>query len=189
MTYLSMQEKNMLKRIFNLKSFLIIISMLSALNLYAQRERNYIYLFDCTQSMSGYGGSPDIWEQTKQYLKSDIEILSENSTVNIVPFQGKAYDVIRFERNEYKWNKINKVLDTYIQNVTNTNICSAWDSGVKLIDENKDNYLFLLTDGADNSNGSKEQSLEAVCKRIKEWCGKYKNSYAFNSIEKDSERL
>lgn len=169
----------MSKRIFNLKSFLIIISMLSALNLYAQRERNYIYLFDCTQSMSGYGGSPDIWEQTKQYLKSDIEILSENSTVNIVPFQGKAYDVIRFERNEYKWNKINKVLDTYIQNVTNTNICSAWDSGVKLIDENKDNYLFLLTDGADNSNGSKEQSLEAVCKRIKEWCGKYKNSYAF----------
>lgn len=153
--------------------------MLSVLNLYAQRERNYIYLFDCTQSMSGYGGSPDIWEQTKQYLKSDIEILSENSTINIVPFQGKAYDVIRFERSEYKWSKINKVLDNYIKNVTNTNICSAWDSGVKLIDENKDNYLFLLTDGADNSNGNKEQSLDAVCKRIKEWCGRYKNSYAF----------
>jgi len=43
-----------------------------------------------------------------------------------------------------------------------------------LLDPAKDNYFFLLTDGVDNVSG-----MDAVCKRISEWCAKYKNCYGF----------
>ena len=57
-----------------------------AVTVKAQRERNYIYLFDCTQSMEGYGGQPDIWSQTKQWLWDDIGQLKDGQ-ITIIPFQ------------------------------------------------------------------------------------------------------
>lgn len=143
-------------------------------SLNAQRERNYVYLFDCTQSMAGYGNSPDIWEDTKKYLKEEIARMDEYSTVHIIPFQGKLHPTITFEGNNVDFNKINSQFDKYIKEITNTNICAAWDEGIKLFDPDKDNYLFLLTDGEDNVHG-----VDAICERIRKWCGQYKNSHAF----------
>lgn len=58
----------------DLKKFcLLLLTLLIAQNTMAQRERNYIYLLDCTKSMKGYNNAPDIWEPTKNYLKTDIE--------------------------------------------------------------------------------------------------------------------
>lgn len=152
--------------------FVFILCILScALSLHAQRERNYIYLFDCTQSMITV---QDIWEPTKTYLREDIERQSPSSTVTIIPFQGNAHPAIQFECKDFNWSKIEEQFNKYIKDKTNTNICSAWDNGVKHIDVNKDNYLYILTDGEDNVYGT-----EALCQRIREWCGKYKNSYAF----------
>lgn len=153
------------------KPFLFILCILLCMPLYAQRERNYIYLFDCTQSMRTV---VNIWEPTKKYLKDDIEKLSSSSTISIIPFQNTTYPTIQFQRKNFNWNKIEEQFNKYIENKTNTNICSAWDEGVKWIDTNKDNYFFILTDGEDNVEGTKE-----LCKRIHEWCGKYRNSYAF----------
>lgn len=153
------------------RTLLTIFNILLCVALYAQRERNYIYLFDCTQSMKTV---VDIWEPTKNYLKVDIEKLSMSSTISIIPFQGITHPAIQFERGSFNWNKIDEQFNKYIEDRTNTNICSAWDEGVKCIDVNKDNYLFVLTDGEDNVKGT-----EALCQRIREWCGKYKNSYAF----------
>lgn len=152
-------------------AFLFTFCIFLCAPLYCQRERNYIYLFDCTQSMKTV---VDIWEPTKKYLKEDIEKLSLSSTVSIIPFQGITHPTIQFERESFNWSKIEEKLNKYIEKITNTNICSAWDEGVKCIDMNKDNYLFILTDGEDNVNGT-----QALCKRISEWCGKYKNSYLF----------
>lgn len=153
------------------KTLVIIFNILLCLTTYAQRERNYIYLFDCTQSMKTV---VDIWEPTKNYLKVDIEKLSLSSTVSIIPFQGITHPAIQFERGNFNWNKIEEQFNKYIENRTNTNICSAWDEGMKCIDVNKDNYFFILTDGEDNVKGT-----EALCQRIRDWCGKYRNSYAF----------
>lgn len=153
------------------KTLLTIFNILLCVVLYAQRERNYIYLFDCTQSMKTV---VDIWVPTKNYLKVDIEKLSLSSTISIIPFQGKTHPAIQFERESFNWDRIDEQFNKYIEDRTNTNICSAWDEGVKCIDVNKDNYFFILTDGEDNVKGT-----EALCQRIREWCGKYKNSYAF----------
>jgi len=153
------------------KVFLFLLFAVFALSAMAQRERNYVYLLDCTQSMQ----EPNrIWDATKQYLKDDITRLSDESEVSVVPFQTKAYAPISFKRADFDWGAIEKKIEEYIKERTHTGICNAWDAGVKLMDPAKDNYFFLLTDGVDNVSG-----MDAVCKRISEWCAKYRNCYGF----------
>jgi len=152
-------------------TLLTLLALLLSLPLMAQRERNYVYVVDCTQSMQ----EPNkIWDITKKYLREDIERLSPQSTVSVVPFQGKAYEPISFVREEFNWNKIDKRLEELIKQKTNTGICRAWDGGVSLIDPAKDNYFYLLTDGQDNVDG-----MDAVVSRISQWCSKYDHSYGF----------
>ena len=140
----------------------------------AQRERNYIYLLDCTKSMTGFGGSPKIWDPTREYLKNELEKHTPGTTLHVVPFQDKILPAFSFDANELDWGKIDKDLQKHVQNITNTNICDAWDVTNKYIDKHKDNYIILLTDGKDNVNG-----MAAVSKKLSEWCGKYENTYAF----------
>lgn len=158
----------------HLKTIMLLLSLIISLSVVAQRERNYIYLLDCTKSMTGYGGSPKIWDPTRTYLKKELEKHTPGTTLHVVPFQGKVLPAYSFDANDLDWNKIDKELQKHVQNVTNTNICDAWDSTDKFIDKHKDNYIILLTDGKDNVNG-----MEAVSKKLKDWCGKYPNTYAF----------
>lgn len=157
-----------------LKTLLILISLISSLSVFAQRERNYIYVLDCTKSMTGYNGSPNIWEPTKDYLRKELEKHTPGTTLHVIPFQGKTLPAFSFDANNLEWKKIEKQLEEHVKDVTNTNICDAWDATDKYIDEHKDNYIILLTDGKDNING-----MTAVAKKLSEWCGKYPNSYAF----------
>jgi hypothetical protein len=156
-----------------MKAIKVLLSFLAftCLTAMGQRERNYIYLFDCTQSMIN---QVNIWQPTKNYLKDDITKLDPNSTVTIIPFQNSAFEAIQFTRSNFNWGNIEKQLNKYIESVSGTNICSAWDKGTTYIDPNKDNYFLLLTDGLDTY-----EKIPGVCKRIGAWCGKYKNSYAF----------
>lgn len=157
-----------------MKRILIILLALLPLTLHAQRERNYIYLLDCTKSMTGYGGSPNIWNPTLDYLKKELEKHTPGTTLHVVPFQGKVLPYFSFDAKNLNWNKINKELQKYVLDVTNTNICDAWDFTNFFIEPHKDNYIILLTDGKDNVNG-----MAAVAKKMSEWCGKHPNSYAF----------
>lgn len=145
-----------------------------SLSVLAQRERNYIYVLDCTKSMTGYGGSPKIWDPTREYLRKELEKHTPGTTLHIVPFQGKVLPAFSFDANNLDWNKIDKQLQEHVKNVTNTNICDAWDSTDKYIDLHKDNYIILLTDGKDNVKG-----MAAVAKKLSDWCGRFPNSYAF----------
>ncbi|MCF0216088.1 MAG: VWA domain-containing protein [Fibrobacteraceae bacterium] len=140
---------------------------------FAQKERNYVYLFDCTQSMQGYKNkTPDIWNTTKEYLKIELKRLPENISVSVVPFQDKAYDVLQFN-TPVQWEKIEQTLDSAVLKVTNTDIAAAWDKGTSLLDNHKENYFYLLTDG-ENTAGPK-----VVVDRINSWCAKNKNDLAF----------
>lgn len=141
----------------------------------AQRERNYIYLLDCTKSMIGYKGSPAIWDNTKLYLQNELEKHTAGTTLHIIPFQGSVLPSFNFNAGEYKWNKISEELDNIVNgNPTNTNICDAWDATASYIDKHKDNYIILLTDGKDNVKGGVE-----LAKKLSQWCGKHPNTYAF----------
>ena len=140
----------------------------------AQRERNYIYLLDCTKSMTGYGGTPNIWNPTKKYLKDELVKHTSGTTLHLIPFQGSVLSSINFTAENLKWKDIEKELNKHVQNVTNTNICDAWDAIDTYIDHHKDNYVILLTDGKDNVKGR-----DVLAKKLIEWCGKHPNTYAF----------
>jgi len=157
-----------------LKIIFILLVLFVSVSVQAQRERNYIYLLDCTKSMIGYNGSPNIWEGTKDYLEEDIKKHTSGTTLHIVPFQEKVLQSYQTLAEKCQWNNIEKDLDKIVQNVTNTNICAAWDAIDGHLDKYKDNYVILLTDGRDNVKG-----MDEVVKKLRNWCGKYPNTYAF----------
>lgn len=157
-----------------LKTLFLLLSLITSVSVLAQRERNYIYLLDCTKSMTGFNGSPKIWDSTKDYLRKELEKHVPGTTIHVVPFQGKVLPAFSFDANDLDWKKIEKKLDQHVENVTNTNICDAWDAIDNYLDLHKDNYIILLTDGKDNVNG-----MDAVAKKLSDWCGKYPNTYAF----------
>lgn len=127
--------------------------------------------------MTGFGGSPVIWEPTKNYLKGELGKHTSGTTIHIIPFQEHVLPAISFRAEEYnnrKWNDIEEQIDKYVKKITGTNICDAWSATDRYIDLHKDNYIILLTDGKDTKNG-----MTAVAKKLSDWCGKYPNSYAF----------
>lgn len=157
-----------------LKLIILLLALGTSLSLMAQRERNYIYLLDCTKSMIGYNGSPNIWQSTKDYLKNELEKHTPGTTLHIIPFQHKVLPAFNYMAGNVDWKKISNELDKIVNDITNTNICDAWDAIDRYIDTHKDNYIILLTDGKDNVNG-----MDAVAKKLSEWCGKHPNTYAF----------
>ena len=80
--------------------------------------------------MTGYNGSPNIWEPTKDYLRKELEKHTPGTTLHVIPFQGKTLPAFSFDANNLEWKKIEKQLEEHVKNVTNTNICDAWDKGI-----------------------------------------------------------
>lgn len=154
--------------------FFFLMTMFSTL-VVGQRQRNYVYIFDCTKSME----IPNkIWEPAKDFLKTDLEQLDKNATVTVVLFHQNASSPISFKANDYSWKEIENKCDNLIQESTHTGICNAWDKGLQYLDKNRNNYFYLFTDGKENV--IKPHGTDAVCKRIQDWC-KYssQNDYAF----------
>ena len=152
--------------------FVILLSIFfTTISAYPALERNYIYMFDCSKSMIGYNGAPNVWADAKKYLQSDIERYSSGTSIHVIPFQHKSLATYSFLREDFNWPDIEKELDSYVQNVTRTNICDALDAAEKFIDSNKDNYMYLLTDGLDNVKG-----MSVLAQKLRDLCGKYKNT-------------
>lgn len=158
---------------------LCLIMALNIINAFGQgqlKKSNYIYIFDCTKSMINFG----ILDETLTFLHQDINERIPGNEITIQLFQGKPLETIHFMREEFddkKWSDIDKIIRDHAQNVTNTNICSAWEKGLQFIDTGKYNYLYLMTDGEDNAHGKNGTAM--VCKLIREWCGKYRDSRAY----------
>ena len=166
--------------------FLLLAGLLLSNNIHAQRERNYIYLVDCTSSMLGVGPKQlteklfkdpnTLYHKTLLYLKEDIErIENPNSMITVIPFNQEPGVPIQFPRSKFNWKEIEKSLEAYTWKGHRTGICKAWDAGVKEIDETKDNYFYLLTDGTENVNKNKN----CVSNKIREWCSKFDHTYGF----------
>ncbi len=158
---------------------LVAFVMFNVTDLYSQdqlKKSNYIYIFDCTKSMVNYG----ILDETLVFLHQDINERIPGNEITIQLFQGRPLETVHFLREEFddsKWSEIEQLIREHAQNVTNTNICSAWEEGLKCIDTGKYNYIYLMTDGEDNAHGSNGTAM--VCKLIREWCGKFRDSRAY----------
>ena len=171
-----------LKRIY--LTLISILFFVSAVCQIPGRQRNTIYVLDCTGSMNGYNGAPDIWRPTKNFLKAELEKeAKENpkSRVVILPFQQTVLHPIVVNLNNIEWTNIENVLDGYLKNLTATNVCDSWLEAEKYIDQACDNYIVLMTDGHDNIGGSANEPnrVDYLEKILKDFCGKYENTKGF----------
>lgn len=142
----------------------------------AQMDINYIYLFDCTKSMDGYGGTPKIFGPAKNFLHEDIAKKPDDASVMVIPFQHKCYNPMAFAtRSQFDWKAVEKELDGYVNGApTRTNIVDAWKEGMHRLNPNAYNVVYLLTDGIDNHVQGRD-CVQELCNLIRQSCGKYKN--------------
>lgn len=148
----------------------------------AQQQRNYIYIFDCTRSMLGdefkQGTGPNLWNPARQALDRTIsrQVAQPGSHYTIIPFQDKVLKTYSFDNTNYQKLKtdLDKDLNGYIDNITNTNLYDAFVSGMAACDPNMQNRVYLLTDGEDNVRG-----MEALLDAISKWCSSHRNTRFF----------
>ena len=162
-------------------SLIIVLVMLfgMAVRSRAQSARNYIYLFDCTQSMQ-WGEEP-IWEPARDALRETVgrQAKEPNTLFHIVAFQDKKVipeaDILAFDGEQYNAKKQGEI-DSLFNRVINgpkskTNIVSALKKGFSLCNPAMENRVCLFTDGKHNcpDAGTPEQCINA-------WCGNHPKS-------------
>ena len=137
----------------------------------AQRQRNYIYVFDCTRSMLNL----KLWEPAKKWLKEDIERQSDEASITIIPFRDNPLDVWKFQKARLEWSELEKKLEDIVNQPGGyTGICRAWDRGLEELNPDKDNYYYLMTDGREECD-----KLSNLQNRLKHWCNNKESDYGF----------
>lgn len=137
-------------------------------------DERRIYLVDLTRSMEGFNGAENIFDAVKDQLSQAVLSINDTTTeVIIIPFTNKPLEI-------YK-NKISQkdsVLN-YISNLTtrigDTNILDAWQRGEGLLDSDKINYMFMLTDGVHNCG----EPIDSLYKSLDNWHKKTHGKYQF----------
>lgn len=149
--------------------------MFFLLPLKAQKEKNNIYLFDCTGSMI----TNKLWEPAKSSLDETIKLNATipGSHVTIIPFGDNPYPAFSFESKDYakESKSVFNSFDKHIKEAKHTHISDVVEEGLKYIDNNKDNRLYLLTDGKPNQGDTPAKVAETISK----WCSNHKNSRFF----------
>lgn len=157
------------------KLFTILFILFITFSTVAQREKNNIYLFDCTGSMKTNG----LWNPAKAALEATIITQSNvpNSQFTIIPFGDNAYQSFSFNSGQYNLHKqnIEDAFEKYINQARYTHISDVLNAGVAKVDEKKENKIYLLTDGKPN-NGDTPQK---VAETITNWCSNHKNTRLF----------
>lgn len=160
---------------FKLKYILLILFACSTLTSLAQREKNYVYLFDCTGSMH----ANELWNTAQSALDSNIALRTSipGAHFTVIPFGDIPYETISFDNTEYSGKKqdISKSFDKYIHQARVTNISGVLKSGFSHVNSNKDNEIYLFTDGMPNGGDTPQK----VAQTINEWCANHHDAKLF----------
>lgn len=155
--------------------FVTFFSVFAAISAFPQRERNNIFLFDCTNSMKKAG----LWQPALNAFDATIatQSLIPEAQFSIIPFGDGNYPEFTFTSGEYaKYErKIKDAFDNAMADAKNTHISPTLQKAFDKCDPSKDNRIFLLTDGKPTHNDSPEK----VAALIASWCGKKRNTRLF----------
>ncbi len=172
-----------MKKYFVFTAIFFFCLSLTAQESFRFKETKNIYVLDLTLSMWGKStGAKNIFNEVREELIKVINTTgSENTEIVIVTFQDAILDVWE-EKATVKGKQaiINKLNDITENNVPkqNTNIHGAWKKGRELIDPEKLNVVFLLTDG---EHSVAHTSKATLYNEIADWekFAKNKDYYAF----------
>lgn len=174
-----------------MRRFIVVLfSILSALGLYAQsgnvKDVRQTYLWDVTLSMQGKApGAPDIWDEVKAAIISDIMAISNDRTeIVVVPFQHKALDEWRETATAAGKAKLIAKIKSYKiprfnfngRMTTQTCLYEPLQYVVdNVLSEDKVDILKLMTDGIPDEHKHEYEEL------LQRWCfiAKEKDAYGF----------
>ena len=171
------------------KPFLILLAMTCCVSAFSQsanvKDVRQTYLWDVTLSMQGKAGGPNIWEQVKTAIITDIQQISDDRTeIVVVPFQHKALDEWRQPATEAgKAALIAKIkaykIPLFPFNGRMTTMTCLYEPLQYVVDKvlnpDKVDILKLMTDGIPDEH---QDEYEALLSR---WCqiAKEKDAYGF----------
>ncbi|MBN1184150.1 MAG: VWA domain-containing protein [Bacteroidales bacterium] len=185
-----------MKRACQLCIVILLLLLFTSNSAFSQidKEVNRIFIWDVTQSMKGYGGTEDIWDEVKDKMIESIKNIPTNDgNIIIIPFQEQIIKPIFNQRtSEAGKNNAIKFLNNFNnKDVTNTNICRAWDEAFDFIDADRKNYIFIYTDGLQTSK-SPGYEPECLSRLADKWCkmaSEYRDCYGVYIILKSSAGL
>lgn len=145
-----------------------------------------IYLWDVTWSMQGhvkannhgpinkmypYRDSLDIWDGVAEFLKRDINNISNaNTDLILLPFRTQIDTLLMVKANSEGKTKLAKYIDeakSQFTKPTNTNIVKPLQRVMSdFVNRQCNNLVILLTDGKSNDGNDNQ---EAVMKLLSEW--------------------
>ena len=136
----------------------------------AQTAQRNIYFLDVTQSMKGYGGSEDIYDNVVEYLKDEIDHQINCTTeIYILPFQENVICTWKEVASAEGKAKLKKEVENFKNTaITNTNIQGPLEYVINSIlkdGKERNNYIVLLTDGQQSNNFGGTESLTAFLKK------------------------
>lgn len=172
------------------KIFTTLIALASFSLAFAQsgnvKDVRQTYLWDVTLSMMGKApGAPDIWEQVKEAIITDIQQISDDRTeIVVIPFQHKALDEWREPATAAGKAKLvakikgYKIPLHYFNGKMTTMTClyEPLDYVVKnVLSPDKVDILKLMTDGIPDEHQAEYEAL------LGRWCqiAKEKDAYGF----------
>lgn len=145
-------------------SFLMLLffSSFSSFGQSQPREFNRIILWDVTASMvgstpNGYNAATDIDKNVREGLRNLVNSFeNDNSTFRILPFTTDIIDYSKiFASNPNGKQQALNYINSYVisrEIKGYTNICAAWEKANSYIDKAKSNFIYLYTDGEQNTD-------------------------------------
>lgn len=172
------------------RPLLTLIALLGFTMAFAQsgnvKDVRQTYLWDVTLSMQGKAaGCPDIWEQVKEAIITDIQQISDDRTeIVVIPFQHKALDEWREPATAAGKAKLIAKIKGYKiplfkfgdRMTTMTCLYEPLDYVVKnVLNADKVDILKLMTDGIPDEHQAEYEAL------LGRWCqiAKQKDAYGF----------
>lgn len=120
-----------------------------------------------------------LWDPAKEALDATISMqqLIPGSEFFVIPFGDAPYEVFAFDTSGYGANKtkIDRAFEDYVNKAKYTHITDVLQAGFAKADPNKENNIYLLTDGEPNGG----DSAEKVAETIRKWCASHRNSRLF----------
>lgn len=157
---------------------LLLFSVCFSQSIAQNKFQRRIYLWDVTLSMKGWNGkTPDIYDDVVDFLKREINSLTDEKTeIIVLPFQESILDEWITKASEAGKKEIIDKIEKYNNGlVTNTNIVQPIRTAQsKYIKDDRRNLLFLLTDG--KQSGGNQELLATI--RNWERFAEINNAYA-----------
>jgi len=154
---IDLYSKNIYLLLFNILFIVLLVFALSGLNLHREFEASsfsFVIAIDNSQSMSAVDMVPNRISVAKQIAKDFVNALPYESYLGVTSFSGESYveqDLVK-NKQEVKF----AIENIQVSDVGGTDIFEAVSNSIKVLENEKNKAIILLSDGQINTGDIQE---------------------------------